>query len=55
MVQLVIKKKSSQETIQRPSKTTKVLEAGMDKRTSNTAGKNPAATVKRNAVTKARH
>ena len=55
MVQLVIKEKSSQEAVQRPSRTTKVLEVGMDKRTSNTAGNSPAANVKRNALTKARH
>lgn len=41
MVQVVIKnkklkkKKSSQEATQRPSRTTKLLEAGMDKRISN--------------------
>lgn len=47
--------KSSQEAIQRPSRTTKVSETGVDKRTTNTAGKSPAAPMKRNAVTKARH
>lgn len=62
MVQVVIKKKKKkpqcgQEAIQRPSRTTKVLKAGagMDKRISNTARKCPAANVKRNGLTKARH
>lgn len=47
--------KSSQEAIQRPSRTTKVSETGVDKRASNTAGLSSAAPVKRNALTKARH
>lgn len=35
-------KKRSQEAIQRPSRTTKVLEAGIDKRASNIVGKKTA-------------
>jgi len=52
MVQVIIKKKSIQEAVQTPSSKTKVLEADMYKRTSNTAAKSPAADVKTNAPTK---